>query len=90
MSRYRDSGSSDCKLYVGDLGKRVNNCTFRMLVLFGFCYSKCVNVLLMAWLAMAVLGRALARGALVDRRSIKNFVDSNLSLHGVMNIKCTN
>lgn len=21
MSRYRDSGSSDCKLYVGDLGK---------------------------------------------------------------------
>lgn len=32
MSRYRDSGSSDCKLYVGDLGKML--CNFIYIFIF--------------------------------------------------------
>jgi hypothetical protein len=45
MSRYRDSGSSDCKLYVGDLGKML--CKFIYIYLFGYMYFKFINEFLL-------------------------------------------
>jgi hypothetical protein len=73
MSRYRDSGSSDCKLYVGDLGKIVNNHAI-FIVFFYYAYSKCIKCNVAGH---GSLGRPGA-GALVGRCWIKNVVDGNL------------
>lgn len=49
MSRYRDSGSSDCKLYVGDLGKIVNNLAVFVDIYLINCI---VYVLSITWLGL--------------------------------------
>jgi hypothetical protein len=36
MSRYRDSGNSDCKLYVGDLGELIFIFVFKLYLMYVF------------------------------------------------------
>jgi hypothetical protein len=51
MSRYRDSGNSDCKLYVGDLGEFI----FILLIIFKLYMVHIfgMHVVLMVYVIMA-------------------------------------